>query len=87
MDQPGAIDTLLQEDRVFRPLPGLVMEANVNPQELAAAYQQAAHDPEAFWETAALELEWFKRWTKVLDESQAPFCKWFTGAKCNIVHT
>jgi len=86
MDQPGAVDSLLQEDRVFRPLPGLVMEANVNPQELAAAYQQAAHDPEAFWETAALELEWFKRWGKVLDESQAPFCKWFTGAKCNIVH-
>jgi len=86
MDQLGALETLLQEDRVFRPLPGLVMEANINPQELASAYQLAAHDPLAFWENAALELQWFRRWDKVLDDSKAPFYKWFTNARCNIVH-
>ncbi|EPR43354.1 acetate/CoA ligase [Desulfovibrio sp. X2] len=86
MDQSGALDTLLQEDRVFRPLPGLVMEANVNPQELAAAYRQAAQDPLGFWESAALELEWFRRWDKVLDESAPPHFSWFPGARCNIAH-
>ena len=32
------------------------------------------------------ELKWFKKWTKVLDDSGKPFYKWFVGAKTNIVH-
>ena len=32
------------------------------------------------------ELEWFQKWDKVLDDSNKPFFKWFTGAKVNIVH-
>jgi acetyl-CoA synthetase len=31
-------------------------------------------------------LEWFKKWDKVLDDSNKPFFKWFVGAKTNIVH-
>ena len=46
----------------------------------------AAADPQAFWEKEARELEWFEPWEKVLDDSNAPFFKWFTGAKTNIVH-
>ncbi len=47
--------------------------------------QRAAADPEGYWEKEASELEWFEPWTQVL-EWQAPFAKWFLGAKCNIVH-
>lgn len=86
MSQNGALETLLQEDRVFRPLPQMVIEANVNPQTLEVARNQAAEDYLAYWEDAAKELEWFKKWNKVLDDSDAPFYKWFTGARCNIVH-
>ncbi|MBN9418728.1 MAG: acetate--CoA ligase [Candidatus Eremiobacteraeota bacterium] len=46
---------------------------------------RAAADPEGYWEKEARELEWFEPWTQVLDW-QAPFAKWFLGAKCNIVH-
>ncbi len=46
----------------------------------------AAADPQGFWEKEARELEWFEPWEKVLDDSNAPFFKWFTGAKTNIVH-
>ena len=46
----------------------------------------AAADPVGFWEAEANELEWYQPWEKVLDDSQAPFYKWFTGAKTNIVH-
>ena len=46
----------------------------------------AAADPIGFWEAEANELEWYQPWEKVLDDSQAPFYKWFTGAKTNIVH-
>ncbi len=86
MDTSGALDALLQEERVFRPLPQLVIEANVNPQELAAHYRSAEDDFLAYWEDAAHELDWFKMWEKVLDDSQAPFYQWFPGAKCNIVY-
>lgn len=46
---------------------------------------RAAADPEGYWEKEASELEWFEPWSQVLDW-QAPFAKWFVGAKCNIVH-
>ena len=86
MDQSGALDSLLQEERVFRPLPQLVIEANVNPQELEGARKFARMDPLSYWEEAADELDWFKKWDQVLDDSQAPFYKWFPGARCNIVY-
>ncbi len=47
---------------------------------------EANRDIEAFWEARARELEWYAPWTQVLDASQAPFYKWFVGAKTNIVH-
>ncbi len=40
----------------------------------------------AFGASEAEELEWFQKWDKVLDDSNKPFFKWFTGAKTNIVH-
>ncbi len=39
-----------------------------------------------FWEKEANELEWFSKWDKVLDDSNKPFYKWFTGAKTNIAY-
>jgi acetyl-CoA synthetase len=43
-------------------------------------------DMPAFWAERAGELEWYKPWTKVLDDSNKPFYKWFVGGKVNIVH-
>jgi acetyl-CoA synthetase len=50
-----------------------------------ALYAKALKDPQAFWAERAEELHWFKKWDKVLDESNAPFFKWFVGGKTNIV--
>jgi len=86
MDQSIQLDNLLQEERVFRPLPQLVIEANVNPQELEAARKFAAMDPLGYWEEAADELDWFKKWDQVFDDKDAPFYKWFPGSRCNIVY-
>ncbi|MDU3725441.1 MAG: AMP-binding protein [Cutibacterium avidum] len=47
--------------------------------------ESATTDPEGFWEAEAQELEWSKPWDKVLDRSDTPFFKWFTGASTNIV--
>jgi acetyl-CoA synthetase len=48
--------------------------------------RSARRDLQGFWESEAKELEWYKPWKKVLDDSKKPFFKWFTGAKVNIVH-
>ena len=47
-------------------------------------YRRAEQNPEAFWaEVAEREIHWFEKWSKVL-EWDAPFAKWFVGAKTNI---
>lgn len=86
MDHPETLDNLLHEERVFRPLPQMIIDAGVNPQDLRAAREFAAKNPEAYWEEAADELGWFKKWDRVLDDSEAPHYRWFTGARCNIVY-
>ena len=73
MTPTGTLDALLVEQRVFRPAPATVIEANVKPHELAEANRLAESDHLAYWEKAALELEWHRKWDAVLDESKAPF--------------
>ena len=51
-----------------------------------ALAKKALDNPEAFWANEAEELEWYRRWDKVLDDSKKPFYKWFTGGQVNIVH-
>ena len=38
---------------------------------------------EAWWAEQAEALDWFEPWDAVLDESDAPFFKWFVGGKLN----
>jgi acetyl-CoA synthetase len=47
----------------------------------------ANEDYEGFWGKFANEkIDWFEPFTKVLDESNAPFVKWFDGGKLNVAH-
>jgi acetyl-CoA synthetase len=71
-------------DEVFHPPQNVVEQANV--QEYEDLYKRSLKDPEGYWGDRAGELEWFKKWDKVLDDSNAPFYKWFVGGKTNIVH-
>jgi acetyl-CoA synthetase len=69
---------------VFYPSPEMIAQANVTDPE--AVRSEAAKDIQAYWARRADELEWFKKWDKVLDDTEKPFFKWFVGAKTNIVH-
>jgi acetyl-CoA synthetase len=77
---------LLEEERVFRPLPQLVVDANLNPNDYEEAVEKGRHDLEGFWGEAAEDLHWFKKWDTVLNRSEAPFFKWFEGGKTNIAY-
>jgi acetyl-CoA synthetase len=46
-------------------------------------YERAAADPLAWWTAQAEQLDWFQRWTRVLDDDDPPFYKWFTGGTLN----
>ncbi len=52
-----------------------------NPYE--TAYHQSINDPEGFWGQAAEDCHWFKKWDKVLDDTNIPFYRWFAGAEMN----
>jgi len=72
------------EGEVYFPSDEVV--ANANIQDYETWYRRSIEDPEGFWAERAEELEWEQKWGKVLDDSNAPFFKWFVGAKTNIVH-
>jgi acetyl-CoA synthetase len=79
------IESVLNETRVFPPSEVFVKQANVPGM---AAYQamcnEAERDFEGFWGRLAKEnLLWHKPYTKVLDESNAPFFKWFADGELN----
>jgi acetyl-CoA synthetase len=76
---PAEIADLLQEDRSFPPSPAFRATANIND---PAIYERAEKDPEAFWESFASELEWFTKWSTVL-EWKPPHAKWFIGGTIN----
>ncbi len=49
-------------------------------------YRKSVEDPEAFWGAEAEKLHWFKRWDRVLDDSKAPFTRWFPGGVTNLCY-
>ena len=48
-----------------------------------AAYREWLRDPEQFWAQAAEAIHWYKKWDQVLDDSRAPFYRWFSGGLVN----
>ena len=46
-------------------------------------WQRSIDDPEGFWADAAEAISWDRRWDRVLDDSDAPSCRWFSGARLN----
>ncbi len=52
----------------------------------AELHRRSLEDPQEFWGELAEELHWYKRWDSVLDESKAPFYRWFVGGETNICY-
>ena len=76
----------MSKSAVYAPSPEFVRNANVQGMEgYRALYERAKQDPQAFWgDIAEKELDWFQKWDTVLDWSNPPFAKWFSGAKINV---
>jgi acetyl-CoA synthetase len=68
---------------LYQPSPEIIGAAHIKDYE--SIYRRSITDREGFWTEEASKLEWFKPWDKVLDDSNKPFYKWFTGGKINII--
>ncbi|ROS04979.1 propionyl-CoA synthetase [Sinobacterium caligoides] len=51
--------------------------------DYSSVYHRWQQQPEQFWAEAASDLHWYKSWDQVLDVSESPFNRWFTGAETN----
>src|SRR3546814_16329412 len=79
-------ESILVEKRVFPPFPKLVKDARVSGMDAYKALcDEASREPDEFWARLAREnLVWNKPFTKVLDESEAPFYQWFGDGELNV---
>jgi acetyl-CoA synthetase len=74
---------LFKDEKIYKPSHEVVQDALIK--NYKKVYKKAAKNPIRFWEDAADELVWEKKWDQVLDKSNKPFYKWFVGSKCNII--
>ncbi|MFL9869823.1 acetate--CoA ligase [Paraburkholderia fungorum] len=81
----SAIESVLQERRVFPPSAEAAAGATISGMDAYRALAaEAERDYEGFWGRLAREtLSWNKPFSKVLDESKAPFYTWFEDGQLN----
>ena len=46
-------------------------------------FKKSIENPEEFWAEAAEGIDWYKKWDTVLDRSNPPFYRWFSGGEMN----
>ncbi len=80
-DGSPAIDALQHTGATYPPPAAIAAGAVVRD---PGVWERAAADPIAWWEEQAGHLEWSSRWTRTLDDDDAPFFRWFTGGTLNI---
>jgi len=79
------IESTLAENRQFSPNQTFVERSTVSASQLEGLYQDASVDNQAFWAKQARELiDWQHDFSVTLDESNAPFYRWFTDGKLNV---
>ena len=81
----SAIESVLVENRVFPPSEAIVKAARISGMSAYEALcAEAENNPDEFWASRAREnLVWTKPFTRVLDESDKPFYKWFDDGELN----
>lgn len=81
----SSIESVLTENRVFPPSVAFAKNAAVPGMEAYKALcAQAEQDYTGFWANLAREeISWQQPFTQVLDESKAPFFRWFYDGKLN----
>jgi propionyl-CoA synthetase len=51
-----------------------------------SVHRRSLDHPQEFWAEAAAGIDWETNWNRVLDDSKAPFYRWFSGGRLNTCH-
>ena len=88
MEEAKAITSMMEEKRVFPPPEELSRKAYIKSlKEYKEIYQRSIDDPEGFWGEMAEQLDWYKKWDKVLIEDfKEGKHEWFVGGKLNVCY-
>ncbi|MES1944762.1 acetyl-CoA synthetase [Salinisphaera sp. PC39] len=82
-----SIESVLRENRSFPPPSAFTAGARLKPEDLKALRDKAAADHVGFWaDLAREEIDWHEPFTQALDDSEAPFFKWFADGKLNVAY-
>ena len=52
----------------------------------AEFYRQSIEQPDAFWTEQAALIDWFTPFTRVCNDDNPPFARWFEGGQTNLCH-
>lgn len=82
------IDVLTTEKRLFPPPATLLESAHIKGMdEYERLYKESIDDMEGFWGRMAGELDWDKKWDKVVEwDFHKPSVQWFTGGRLNAAY-
>jgi acetyl-CoA synthetase len=85
MTEEKGFVSILGEKKFYEPSDGVKMKAYIKRmEEYRELYQKSIDDPSKFWGELAEQLDWYKRWDKVLEyDFNKPEIKWFKGGKLN----
>ena len=79
------IESVLHETRLFAPNDVFVSQAKLSDEAYHALCREAEEDYLDFWSKLAREhIQWHKPFTRVLDENNHPFFKWFDDGELNV---
>jgi acetyl-CoA synthetase len=79
------IESVSHETRSFPPPAAFAKQANISSADFQAMNAEAAGDYTGYWARLAREnLHWHKPFTLTLDESNAPFYRWFHDGLLNV---
>jgi acetyl-CoA synthetase len=86
VEQEKTITSMMAEERVFAPPKELSEKAYIKSiEEYREIHRRSIEDPEGFWGEKAEQLDWYKKWDRVLVEDfREAEHEWFVGGKLNV---
>jgi acetyl-CoA synthetase len=84
MKEKGIV-SMSEDKQIYEPSDAVKLKAYIkNLDEYQKLYQRSTKDLEGFWGECADQLDWYKKWDKVLEwDFTKPEVKWFLGGKLN----
>jgi acetyl-CoA synthetase len=84
MKEKGIV-SMSEDKQIYEPSDAVKLKAYIkNLEEYQKLYQRSTKDLNGFWGECADQLDWYKKWDKVLEwDFTKPEVKWFLGGKLN----